>query len=57
MDKYYKYYFYVTEHGTMQIYDKQNRIVAEISGCENMKQKELNRLFEETIDNLGGVLI
>ena len=56
MDKYDNYYFYVTEKGTMQIYDKQNRIAAEISGCENMKQKELNRLFEETIDNVGGVL-
>ena len=53
MDKYDNYYFYVTENGTMQIYDKQNRIVAGISGCENMKKKELYRLFEETIDNLG----
>lgn len=51
--KYDNYYFYLNHNnGNMEIYDTNDRIVAEISECVGMPRKELYRLFEETIDTL-----
>lgn len=51
--KYDNYYYCVNDHtGTMEIYTKDNRIVSEISDCGGKSDTELDRLFEEIIDEL-----
>ena len=42
---------YSINHGTMQIFTPDNRLVATIQDCSNMSSKDLENLFLETLDN------
>lgn len=51
---YYGFNYDVNEHtGTMTIFTNDNKVIAEVSECHDMSEKELNNLADETLNDLG----
>ena len=51
MKKLENFNYYITESGTLQLYNG-NCIICEISDCGNMSKKALNNLIDEVLEQL-----
>lgn len=43
----------IDENNTLHIYDENNQIIANISGCENMDYNDIDNLIDDILWDLG----
>ena len=43
----------IDENNTLHIYDENNKIIADVSDCENMDYNDIDNLIDDILWNLG----
>ena len=43
----------IDENNTLHIYDENNRIIADVSNCENMDYNDIDNLIDDVLWDLG----